>query len=294
MENGLHKIENKKMSVTVNEYGAQMWSVKGADGVEYLWQGDPAYWSDRAISIFPYVARLTEGSYSMDGKVYQMGIHGFAAGSRFAVAKQESDCLVLELEDSEATYTQYPRHFLLRHIYRLKENTLEISFEVENRDAKKMYFGIGGHPGFNVPLAEGKKFEDYQLRFGAACTPVKVEFSEDCFVTGQETPFELEEGKILKLQHNLFDHDAIVLKGMDSTVTLECEDDSHKVTVSYPQMPYLGFWHMPKTDAPYVCIEPWCSLPAKKDQITVFEEQEDLICVEPGESYKNIWTITIA
>lgn len=293
MEKGMHRIENGKMSVVVNELGSQMWSVKGADGTEYLWQGDEKYWSDRAISIFPYVARLTDESYYMDGVLHKMGIHGFAAASRFTAVKQEKDCLVLELEDNESTYAQYPRHFLLRHSYRLNGNTLEICFEVENRDEKTIYFGIGGHPGFCVPLKEGKKFEDYRLRFSKACKPVKVGFSEDCFVDGTESPFVLEEDTILPLQHNLFDHDAIVLKEMAETVTLECPDDSHKVTVSYPQMPYLGFWHMPKTDAPYVCIEPWCSLPAKKDQVTVFEEQKDLICVEAGKSYKNIWTITI-
>ena len=28
-----------------------------------------------------------------------------------------------------------------------------------------MYFGLGGHPGFNVPLEAGLSFEDYCLEF---------------------------------------------------------------------------------------------------------------------------------
>ena len=75
--------------------------------------------------------------------------------------------------------------------------------------------------------------------------------------------------------------------------TLEEPESTHSVTVSYPDMPYLGIWHWPKKDAPYVCIEPWTSLPAKRGEITVFERQQDLIALEPGEVYRNSWSICI-
>jgi galactose mutarotase-like enzyme len=76
-------------------------------------------------------------------------------------------------------------------------------------------------------------------------------------------------------------------------VTLEAEGDPHSVSVTFPQMQYLGLWHWPKTDAPYVCIEPWCSLPASENTITVFENQTDLIKLDPSNTYKNRWTIQI-
>ncbi len=65
------------------------------------------------------------------------------------------------------------------------------------------------------------------------------------------------------------------------------------VTVSFPGMPYLGLWHQPKTDAPYLCIEPWCTLPAWQDQIMALEEQEDLLRLQPGKRYQNTWRIQI-
>ena len=157
-----------------------------------------------------------------------------------------------------------------------------------------MYFGLGGHPGFNVPLVPGKTFEDYRLRFAEVCEPYRVGFDESCFVTHEDVPFALENGTDLALGHQLFDDDAIVLRNMAREVTLECEGDSHSVTVRYPGMQYLGLWHWPKTDAPYICIEPWCSLPADAGRITVFEEQRDLIALEPGRTYTNDWTITIS
>jgi len=58
-------------------------------------------------------------------------------------------------------------------------------------------------------------------------------------------------------------------------------------------MAYLGIWHMPHTDAPYVCIEPWSSLPSAKDKIAVFEEQPDLLSLAPGATLESTWTVTI-
>jgi len=289
----LHAIHNDFLSVTVNERGAELWSVLGKDGTEYLWQGDEKYWGDRALTIFPFVARLWQGCYQMDGVEHEMPIHGFAPTSHFALAEKTNERMVLELTDNSETWEQYPRRFVFRAIYELNGNELAVTYEAENHDEKPMYFGLGGHPGFNVPLENGKAFEDYRLRFSEACEPVRVGFSEDCFVNGNDTPYALEKGCLLPLRHGLFDDDAIVLKNAAREVTLEAEDGQHSVTVSYPDLPYLGIWHKPKTDAPYVCIEPWSALPADHGQMTVFEEKPDLIRLESRETYRNRWTIRI-
>ena len=57
----LFHISNQFLTVSVSDRGAELMSILGSDGTEYLWQGDPAYWGDRAPNIFPYVARLTDG-----------------------------------------------------------------------------------------------------------------------------------------------------------------------------------------------------------------------------------------
>ena len=58
-------------------------------------------------------------------------------------------------------------------------------------------------------------------------------------------------------------------------------------------MTYLCIWYAPKTDAPYVCIELWSSLPSPQSKIAVLEEQADLLQLEPGRTYQNSWQITI-
>ena len=43
-----YKISNNHLTVEISDRGAELQSIKGSDGTEYLWQGDPKYWSDRA------------------------------------------------------------------------------------------------------------------------------------------------------------------------------------------------------------------------------------------------------
>ncbi|MFR7719459.1 MAG: aldose 1-epimerase family protein, partial [Lachnospiraceae bacterium] len=258
-----------------------------------LWQGDETYWKDRALNLFLYIARLTEGKYTLDGKTYEMPIHGFVNSSDLEVEEHTAQRLVLKLTDSEDTREMYPFAFVYWLTYELVGNKLNVTFAVENNDKKVMYFGVGGHPGFAVPLEKGLAFEDYCLQVEAPGNPTRVGFSEDCFVNGEDSEFILSDGGKLPLAHNLFDQDAIVLTDMAKAVTLCSEKGTRSVRVSYPQMNFLGIWHMPFTDAPYVCIEPWSALPSRKGRIEDLSEQPNLVHLPAGERYENTWSIEI-
>lgn len=41
---------------------------------------------------------------------------------------------------------------------------MSVIYKVKNLDENTMYYSIGGHPGFNVPLTEGEAFEDYYVK----------------------------------------------------------------------------------------------------------------------------------
>jgi hypothetical protein len=66
---------------------------------------------------------------------------------------------------------------------------------VENLDGKAMPFAIGGHPGINVPFAPGTDFEDYYLCFGEACSPSRIGFTDEIFLSGEDRPYPLEDGR---------------------------------------------------------------------------------------------------
>ena len=287
----MYIIRNDYLTVTVDPYGAQLMSILAADGTEFLWQGDPKYWKDRSPNLFPTVSRLTDGVYQLDGNWYEMGLHGFARHSMFTVAKAEDDYLELQLTDSPETLVNYPRKFLFTIAYKLEKNTLQILFKVENRSDKEMPFAVGGHPGFNVPLAPGKEFEDYYLRFSEPCKPETFVMAADGRFYGETALYPLEDDRILRLKHSLFEIDGVFLLNAAKEVTLEAEGEKHSVTVSYPDMHYVGFWHAPYPDTPYVCIEPWSSMGSTSPVRAIFEEKKDMMRVAPGKTYENHWSI---
>lgn len=155
------------------------------DGCEYLWQGDPAVWNGQAPNLFPYIARLTNETYTLDGKEYHMKIHGFIKTSELEVDSSSEDCITFRYDSNEESRTQYPFEFSYFITYHLEGSVLYITNRVENHDSKRMFFGIGGHPGFNVPLEEGLQFEDYVLEFSSPAHPNRIGFTDDCHLNGQ-------------------------------------------------------------------------------------------------------------
>jgi len=288
-----YTIRNRCLEVTVSEHGAELRSIRDRQGTEYLWQGDPRYWEDRAPTLFPYVGRLTDGKYRLDGKLYSMTIHGFAALSDFTAVSAGPSALCMELRWSEETLRIYPRRFVFRVRCALRGRTLSVVYEVKNEDDRILYFGLGGHPGFRVPVREGTAFEDYRIRFRRGARPVQVGFSDACFVNGEDAPFPLDGEDGIPLRHSLFDRDAIVLRNMGPFAALELAGGERVLTVRAPKLKYLGIWHRPHTDAPYVCLEPWSSLPSRQGEIAVLEEKKDLKSLAPGESGSYRWSVEI-
>ena len=250
-------LQNENLTLCVDPFGAQMMELGSKQGTQFLWNGDEKYWRDRAPVLFPYVARLTEGCYTLCGERYSMDIHGFAKDSVFSIEEQSADSVTFCLRQTPETLRQYPFRFTFRVRYALRGWTVHVTYSVCNEDEKELPFGIGGHPGFRVPLTGSTGFEDYKLCFSQPCLPDRIGFTGDCYLNGQTEFFPLEDSTTIRLRHELFDEDAIVLKNMARCVSLCSEKTGKSVTVAYPQMPYLGIWHMPHTDAPYVCIEPW-------------------------------------
>lgn len=284
-------LKNDLLTVTLSDKGAEIISVKTADGCEYIWQGDAKYWEGQAPLMFPICGRLFGGKYTYGDKEYEMNLHGFARKMTFSV--KEADCThaVFVLTDSEDTLSQYPFPFVLTVEYRLCENRVIGSVTVENSGSDTMPFALGLHPGFNVPLGEGS-FEDCYVEFTEPCSPDKLILSDTCFLTGKSEAFYVEGGKRIALSHSLFDNDAIFLSRVSDEVTLGSTVSKRYVRFKFEGFPYLGMWHAPKTDAPYVCIEPWCGLPSYDGEIDNFARKRDLFRIGGGETKNMQYTLT--
>lgn len=290
----LYTIENTSVRVQISDKGAELQSIIGkADGTEYLWQGDAEYWSGRAYNLFPICGRLTDGKYTYKGKTYEMNLHGFARKSIFSVKEQTADSIVFHLGTSDTTLAQYPFHFDLLLTYTLAGASVTTTFTVKNEDSESMIFAVGGHPGFNVPMSKKAAFTDYYLEFDCAAPAKAIVMSPTCYTTRKTEKFPLENGKILPLRHDLFDNDAIVLQDMCKAVTIKSKKDSHTLRVEYNDMNYLGLWHAPKTEAPYLCIEPWWSVPAYDGEIDDLATKRDMRTLAAGSTYQNSFTISV-
>ena len=80
---------------------------------------------------------------------------------------------------------------------------------------------------------------------------------------------------------------------MADEVTLQSKISKRYVKVSYPNMKYLGMWHTPLVEAPFVCIEPWTSYPAIDGVVDNFETKGEMTHLKKGNTYENFFTITI-
>lgn len=286
-------LTNSCLTVQVDTIGATLSSIE-KDGVQYLWQGSARSWTRKDANLFPWVGRLQNGVYRYGGREYSMTPHGFCREAEFAVTARAPDHVDLTLGDNDATREVYPFRFRYHVRYTLEGNRVVKTCVVENPDEKPLYFGLGSHPGFNVPLGGEGAFEDWWFEYPECCTPRQVCLDTSNWLIAPGRPlYPLKEGRKLPLHHDLFDKDAIILENAPRVLTLRSDKSSRSVTVSYPGMPWVGLWHTPGTEAPFVCVEPWLSLPSDSGQVSELETKADLMKLAPGGVYENRIEITI-
>jgi galactose mutarotase-like enzyme len=286
------RIENDFLSVQINDLGAELFSIKSKKtNIEYLWQGNSEYWSGHSTILFPICGRLFGGKYTYNGVEYEMPIHGIAKLFEFSSSVVSNEEIEFELKSNDETKKYYPFDFVFIVRYKLKNNSLKTEFVVKNTGEETMYFSYGGHPGFNVPFSDNERFEDYYLEFTENELSKHV-FSETCFDRGAMEKFALAKKKLL-LKHNLFDNDALFFETENDKVKLKSSKSKNSIEVSYKDMTCLGLWHKPKTDAPYICIEPWHGIPSTDGVIDDLQTKQQIIKLESHKNYVNSFTIKI-
>ena len=275
-----YTIKNDYITLELSEIGGEPLSIKMGDH-EYLWYRDAKYWSSSAPLLFPSVGRLRGGEWCDGADTYSMGTHGFARHQQMkAVAMR--DFAEFTLTDNEESHKSYPYSFTLRRRFKLAKNSILETITVTNTDSRDIHFGIGLHPGFMIP--EGRA----RLSLELSEEPRRQLLSPAFLMADTNEPYALRDGKYIDLDNSLFDNDAIILTGVKSA-TLESPDSERSVTVIFPDAKYVGFWQPDHSDAPFLCIEPWQSLPASDapagspaDQIS---ERKGFVTLAPGASY---------
>ncbi|MEW6184180.1 MAG: aldose 1-epimerase family protein [Thermodesulfobacteriota bacterium] len=279
-----YTITNEILKLEVDSRGAELMSIQTLqDPLEFLWQGDPAYWARRAPILFPIVGALKDNRYTYKGKTYAMGQHGFARDLDFILIEATADSLIWLLQENPQTLQIYPFPFQLYTTYSLKGNSLSIKHKVSNSGRETMWFSIGEHPGFNCPLLPGETLSDYSLVFEQEELLDRT-LVKDSLLTEEKEPF-LHQERTVPLSPELFKRKAIVLEKFKSdSLTLVSKNHSRKVTVTLAEYPYLGIWS-PQTGAPFICIEPWYGRASSEDSDGDITRKPGIIALEAGEDF---------
>ena len=290
----IYTIQNEFLTVRVEDLGAQLSSIQAPDGTEYLWQGDPDIWARRAPILFPFIARLRENTYYLDGQPYAISTHGFARDMVFSLVEQGEDHISLQLTDTPEPRKVYPFSFSLTVTYTLEGNRLKKSHRVENRSDKDMYYELGAHDGFRAPVEPGVPMSSWSIRLPGVERVQFYGMDESCTLTPKGDAIPLEDGK-LPLTPSTYGLDTMVLDRPPRALAQLVDDWGHpRVSVEFPDFDYLGLWTADKPfDTGYVCIEPWSILPGRDNLVEELSQMPDMTTVAPGQTFENRWSITI-
>lgn len=286
-------IENEWAIATFAEQGAELVSLQSKESqIEYIWQGDAQFWGWHAPVLFPFVGRLKEDCYQYNGRTYTMGQHGFARDCLFEPIEIKQTSVSFLLTSNEETKKKYPFDFRLILSYRLEKTQLTVTYQVQNIGGKTMYFSIGGHPAFNIPLESNLAFNDYYLKFTPQKSRIQIPLVGPFADFKQKTL--AQTNTTIALRRELFNNDALIFetKGM-SKISIESEKSAHSIHVSYENIPYVGIWTLSEQEAPFVCIEPWWGIADGVETTGDLVDKVGINRLEVEQIFETAYTITI-
>lgn len=288
----MRTIENDQLLVQIHEKGAEVREVLDKkSGRHYMWSGDPAYWGRVSPVLFPIVGRLMNDQYKMDDQTFELTQHGFLRDVNFDLYEETEHTVTFQYESRSRHMKQYPYEFTARIRYELLENGLKISWEIDHDGDDTMYFSIGGHPAFRVPLVEGEQAADYSLTLTPSTEHLPVQYElRNSLVREKGKVIEIEP---IQLRPELFQQDAMIFSHINR-VSLTSRA-GHGVEVDLTGFPFVGIWspydQEKGTMAPFVCIEPWYGIADMEGTNGQYKEKFGIQTLEQNETFHATYTV---
>lgn len=294
----MRSIGNENLKVKIDEMGAELCSIIcKRTGVQYVWQADPSIWKRHAPLLFPIVGRLKDKEYTLNGQTWPITQHGFGRDLRFEPSPVSHSCIELHLKDSEYTHSMYPYAFELTIRYSLDGHTLKKEHIVKNTSDQPMFYEIGGHDAYTVCRVPNEKLSDYYIEFEGGLSEIHpVLTDENVFLTREHGTIPLQNGR-LYLSRELFKQDALILDDLPvRRVTLGSNGSTQTVQMDFSDFPYFALWskYIPDQDVPYICLEPWSTLPDASYLGKELENKIGVRCLKPGETETLTFSVTIS
>lgn len=286
----MHVIESKQLKVSIAAQGAELKSVQHmGNGLEYMWDANPAFWAKTSPVLFPIVGTLKNNGYRYGGKEYRLPRHGFAREKEFSVSEQADGAITFALQSSDESLAVYPFPFVFSIRYSVDEDVLTVRYSVKNAGKEVMFFSVGGHPAFKLPLVDGTAYNDYTLRFEKNENAGRWPISKKGLIEKEPQPL-LNNTNQLPLSKDLFKSDAVVLKHLQSAyVDLVSAKTSHGLRFFIEGFPFLGLWAAPGAD--FLCIEPWCGIADSVDAGGELKDKEGINELKSGGEFSVAWKV---
>ncbi len=164
-----------------------------------------------------------------------------------------------------------------------------MTYEVLNLSEGEMYFSVGGHPAFRLPLAEGTVYDDYFLRFEQVENKGRWPISPDGLIEKEDLPL-LQNTDMLRLSKDLFRQDALVFKSLSSSsLLLASEKTKHGLQFDFTGFPFLGIWAAKGAD--FICIEPWCGIADSVDTSQELTQKEGINRLAHKDRFNRTWSV---
>jgi galactose mutarotase-like enzyme len=285
-----HTLRSGAVEAIIKADGAELCSLRNAEGIELLWQAGPA-WPRHSPLLFPIVGRLKNDQLRHSGKTYPMTQHGFARDVRFEWGEQGTNSCKLLLVDTEATRARYPFAFRLEVTYTVDNADLKVAFDITNTGDENLPASIGAHPAFNWPLLPGLAKEAYALNFSHQ-EPAPIRRLEGGLMRAKAEPSPVR-GKTLPLSERLFDDDAVIFDQLASRAVRYAADRGPSIEMSWDGLPQLGVWSKPG-GAAFVCIEPWHGFASPSEFDGEFSDKPGLMQIAPGEKRNLSYRIRVS
>jgi len=286
----MYILENDQLTVTVNPKGAELIRIYGKEErLDYLWSGDPIFWAKHSPVLFPIVGALKDNIYYFNKKAYTLPRHGFARDCIFGVKEITNESIAFSLKYDNQSLAVYPFLFELTITYSLRQKGLNVAYKVANLGTGTMYFSLGAHPAFRVPLVEGTEYSDYRLDFDQTVNLARWPITANGLIG--PTPEIFISGKqSLPLSKHLFERDALVFKHpVSETISLVSDITKHGLRFHFEDFPYLGLWAAPGAD--FVCIEPWCGIADADNTSQQLTDKEGIHELLPAKQFDRSWKV---
>lgn len=284
------EIGSSALRASINPFGAELSSLRDAQGRDYMTDANPAFWTGRAPILFPIVGRLNDDLLWIDGASYRMEKHGFARRSAFDPVDVTASGALFRMTDTVETRAQFPFHFLLEIGFSVSGAALTMTAKVGNDGDRAMPFSFGWHPAFAWPLPGGGARADHRIVFERPEPGMLRGLTPDGLIADDRLSPVI--GDTLLLADSLFEQDALIWEPVESRRLCYAGATGPQLDIEFPDTDRLGIWTKP--GAQFVCVEPWHGIADRVGYAGEFADRPGVMTLAPGDQFQAVMRVTLS